>query len=87
MYISHSSKIPGQPRDELQWEEEEDLNSVWWQQTGIKLYLYILVQVCLCYAVLSVPCSHVVCCQERTDLLALLRAVVSCLFDTFSYVS
>ena len=24
MYISHSSKIPGQPRDELQWEEEEE---------------------------------------------------------------
>ena len=23
MYISHSSKIPGQPRDELQREEEE----------------------------------------------------------------
>ena len=26
MYISHSSKIPGQPRDELQWEEEEEIN-------------------------------------------------------------
>ena len=24
MYISHSSKILGQPRDELQWEEEEE---------------------------------------------------------------
>ena len=24
MYISHSSKIPSQPRDELQWEEEEE---------------------------------------------------------------
>ena len=24
MYISHSSKIPGQPRDEQQWEEEEE---------------------------------------------------------------
>ena len=24
MYISHSSKIPGQPRDELLWEEEEE---------------------------------------------------------------
>ena len=24
MYISHSSKIPGQPRDELQWEAEEE---------------------------------------------------------------
>ena len=23
MYISHSSKIPGQLRDELQWEEEK----------------------------------------------------------------
>ena len=24
MYISHSSKIPGQSRDELRWEEEKN---------------------------------------------------------------
>ena len=28
--------------------------------------------VCLCYAILSVPCIHVVTCWERTDLLAIL---------------
>ena len=28
--------------------------------------------VCVCYAVLSVPCSLVITCCERTDLLALL---------------
>ena len=33
MYISHSSKIPGQPRDELQWEEEEE------ELTTVFLYL------------------------------------------------
>ena len=27
MYISHSSKIPGQSRDELQWEEEEEVQA------------------------------------------------------------
>ena len=39
--------------------------------------------VCLCYAVLSVPCSLVVTCWERADLLALLCVVFSCLCVTF----
>ena len=41
--------------------------------------------VCLCYAALSVPCSLVVICLERTGLLALLCAVFFCVFLTFPY--
>ena len=36
------------------------------------LFLLFMFHVCLCYSVLSVPCSHVITCWERTDLLALL---------------
>ena len=39
----------------------------------------------LCYAVLSVPCNLVITCWERTDLLALLCVVFSCVSVTFSY--
>ena len=42
--------------------------------------------VCLCYAVLSVPCSRVIACWERADLLAHFMCVVfSCVFVTFPY--
>ena len=44
--------------------------------------------VCLCYAVLSVPCSHVIACWERADLLAHFMCVVfSCVFVTCHIVS
>ena len=39
----------------------------------------------LCYAVVSVPCSLVVTCWERADLLALLCVAFSCLFITFKH--
>ena len=39
----------------------------------------------VCHAVLSVPCSLVVTCWVRTDLLALLCVVFSGVFVTFSY--
>ena len=41
--------------------------------------------VCLCYAVLSVPCRLVITCWERPDLLALLCVVISCVPVTFLY--
>ena len=49
-------------------------------------YLHLLfVFVCLCYAVLSVPCSLVVTCWESANLLALLYVVFSCASVTFPY--
>ena len=39
----------------------------------------------VCHAVLSVPCSHLVTCWERADLLALLYVMFSCDFVTFPY--
>ena len=41
--------------------------------------------VCLCNVVLSVPCSKVVTCWERTDLLALLYLTFACNFVTLPY--
>ena len=38
---------------------------------------------CLCYAVLSVPCSIVITCCVRADLLAFLCVVFSCVFVSF----
>ena len=40
--------------------------------------------VCLCYAVLSAPCS-LVTCLEMADLLALLCVVFLCAFIPFPY--
>ena len=39
----------------------------------------------VCQAVLSVPCSLVVTCWERADLLALLYVMFSCVFVTLPY--
>ena len=39
----------------------------------------------VCYAVLSVPCSLVVTCLERANLLVLLYVMFSCVYVTFSY--
>ena len=44
-----------------------------------------LFHVCLCYAVLSVPCSLVVTCLEWADLLALLCVVFPCAIATVPY--
>ena len=41
--------------------------------------------VCLCHTALSVSCSLVVTCCEKTDLLALLYVMFSCVFVTFPY--
>ena len=40
---------------------------------------------CLCHTVLSAPCSFIVTCRERADLLVLFHAVFSCVFLTFSH--
>ena len=48
-------------------------------------FLLFMFHVYLCYAVLSVPCSIVITCWERADLLALLCVMFSCVFVTFSY--
>ena len=42
-------------------------------------------RVCLCHAVLFVPCSLVVICWERADLLTLLCEIFSCVLVTFPY--
>ena len=39
----------------------------------------------VCQAVLSVPCSLVVTCWERTDIFALLCVMFSCVLVTFPY--
>ena len=41
--------------------------------------------VCLCFAVLSVPCSLVITCRELADPLAILCVVFSCVSVTFPY--
>ena len=41
--------------------------------------------VCLCYAVFSIPCSLVITCWEKTDLLALLCVMFCLVFCTFPY--
>ena len=48
------------------------------------LWIILLFHVCLCYAVLSVPCSIVITCWDRADLLALL-CVVFLVFLSFSH--
>ena len=48
-------------------------------------FLLFLSRVFLCHTVLSVPCSLVVTCWERADLLALLCVMFSCDFVTFPY--
>ena len=47
--------------------------------------MLLVLHFCLCYAVLSVPCSLVVTCWERAALLALLFVLLSCVFVTFPY--
>ena len=52
----------------------------------VGIFLLCMFHFYLCYAVLSVYCSHVVTCWERVDLLALLCAVFSLLyFCNFPY--
>ena len=46
-------------------------------------FLLFMFHVCLCYSVLSVPCSHMITCWRRADLLALLCIMFSCVFVTF----
>ena len=48
------------------------------------IILSFMFHVCFCYAVLSVPCSLVITCCERVDLLALL-ALLCCVFLYFSF--
>ena len=47
-------------------------------------YLYMF-HVCLCYAILSVPCSLLITCWQRADLSPLLCVVFSCVFVSFPY--
>ena len=50
------------------------------------LLLWILFIICVsCHTVLSAPCSLVVTCWERADLLALLYVIFSCVFVTFQH--
>ena len=51
------------------------------------LLLLFVFHVCLCYAVLSVPCSLVITCWERVDLLALLWVVFACVLSLSHIVS
>ena len=48
-------------------------------------FLLVMFYLFLCYAVLSIPCSFVIRCLERADLLALLCVMFSCVFVTFPY--
>ena len=51
----------------------------------LRLLLIIFVICYLSHTVLSVPCSLVVTCWERADLLAHLYVMFSCVFVTFPY--
>ena len=44
-------------------------------------FLLVMFHVDVCYAVVSVPCSLVVTCCERADLLAVLCVVFSCVLS------
>ena len=44
-----------------------------------------LFRFCLCHAVLSVSCSLVVTCWDRTGLLSLLYVMFPCVFVTFPH--
>ena len=46
-------------------------------------FLFVRLYVSLYYAVLSVPKGIVVTCSDRTDLLALLCVVLSCVLSLF----
>ena len=48
-------------------------------------WLCFTFHVCLCCAVLSVPCRPVIASWERTDFFALLFAMFPCVFVTFPY--
>ena len=48
-------------------------------------FLLFIFYVCLYYTVLSAPCSLVITCWKRPDLLALLCVMFSCVFVTFPY--
>ena len=48
-------------------------------------FLYFMF--CVCHAVLSVHCSLVVNCREKTNLLALLYVMVSCVLSLSHVVS
>ena len=48
-------------------------------------FCYCVFRVCLLYAVLSVPCSLLVKCRKRPDVLALLCVMFSCVLFTFPY--
>ena len=39
---------------------------------------------CICYAFLSVPCSLLITCLERADLLALLCVLFSCVIFPYA---
>ena len=47
-------------------------------------FLKFMFHVCLYYTVLSVPCSIVITCWERADLLVLLCVMFSCVFYAVS---
>ena len=48
-------------------------------------FLLFMFHICLCYAVLSVPCSLVITCWEMAALLAILCVAFSFIFVTVSY--
>ena len=50
-------------------------------------FLLFAFRVCLCHTVLSVPCSHVVTCWEKTGLLAVLCMMFSCVLSLSHMVS
>ena len=50
----------------------------------VNFFLIFMFHVCL-YYVLSVPCSLVITCWERADLLAILCVIFPCVFVTFLY--
>ena len=50
-------------------------------------FLLFMFHVCLCYAILSVPCSLVITCWEKVDLLVLLCIVFFCILSLSHMVS
>ena len=56
------------------------------KQGVIQNICFVIYVSCLCFdTVLSVPCSLVITCGERADLLALSCVTFPCVFFTFPY--
>ena len=63
----------------------EPSNYLFDNRSKMVLLLGIMFRICLCYAVLSVPCNLVITCWKKAGFLVLFCVMFSCVFVTFLY--